>query len=48
MYTPEIASWVMTYIRIFITIVIGVLAILRFYLSNLNGYSVGITDKRDL
>jgi hypothetical protein len=37
-----------TYIQNFMKIDVGVKAILRFCLSSLKGYNVGITDGRDL
>jgi hypothetical protein len=44
----EMASCGMTYIPSFNKIGKGVRTVLRFYLRNLRGCNVGITDQRDL
>jgi hypothetical protein len=48
MLAVEIASCGMIYFPSSLNIGTGVQAILRFCLSNLKGYNVGITDGRDL
>jgi hypothetical protein len=47
-YAIEMALCGMIYLRSFMMIGTGVLAILRFCLRNLRGCNVGITDGRDL
>jgi hypothetical protein len=44
----EIGSGVMIYIQSFMKIGTGIQAILRFYLSNVKGCNVRVTDGRDL
>jgi hypothetical protein len=48
MYAVEMASCDMLYAQSFMKAGTGVQALLRFCLSNLNGFNVGITDGRDL
>jgi hypothetical protein len=48
MYAVEMASCHMIYLPSFMKTGTGVQAILRFYLRNLRGRDVGITNGRDL
>jgi hypothetical protein len=48
MHAIEMGSGGMIYIQRFMKIGTGVQAILRFYLRNLRGCNVGITDGKDL
>jgi hypothetical protein len=48
MYTIEMASCGLINLPTFIKIVTGVQEILRFWLRNVRGCNVGITDGRDL
>jgi hypothetical protein len=45
--SAEMGSGAMIYLRSFMEIGIGVQAILRIFLCNLNGRNVDITDGRD-
>jgi hypothetical protein len=47
-YTVELGSGGMIYALSFMKIGLGVEWILRFYISDLKNYNVGITDERDL
>jgi hypothetical protein len=47
-YVAEMGSGGMIYIPTFMKAGTGVQAILRFFLSNLRGCTVGITNGRDL
>jgi hypothetical protein len=47
-YTDEMASDSMIYIPSFMKIGAGVQVLLRFYLRNLRGCNIDITDMRDL
>jgi hypothetical protein len=48
MYAVEMPSCGMTYLLTFMKIGTGVQKILRFYLSNLDGRNVGITNGMEL
>jgi hypothetical protein len=48
MYALEMAPCVMIYLPSFMKIATGLQAILRFWLRNLKGCNVGITDGRDV
>jgi hypothetical protein len=48
MQTVKMASYGIIFLLSFMKICKGVQAILRFCLSNLNGYNIGITDGKEL